>query len=826
MQFLARRKAHTLSRTPYTDIPQLTLAYANYRTPSAGTRSGYEQTAYYYVFNADNSGHVIVAGDDRACPILAYSDEGIFVPEALPANCIAWLNGYEEELKHLPETENIATPTAKNTVVYPTDAIAPLMSSMWGQNAPYNDLCPQDKNSEENTHTLTGCVATAIAQIMYYHRWPEQPTGTISYTDTKQGEVRSINFNTEASFEWNKMQTSYTDDTPADQRNAVAHLMKCAGYGAKMKYGAEASITYQRTGAEALYKYFGYDRNIHRYERKQTGEQKWVDILVGELQAGRPILYDGRNPSMGHTFVCDGYDGNEAFHFNWGWNGSGNGFYRLSALKPSTQAPFNYNDSYTFSQAIECHIQPAGKESVPQKDVLSMKRMYSAGSDNVHRDENTPLCVNRQQSVSVGCSYLNNSHTDFIGQLCAAIHIDGRFTPVTAWVETVSTAGVTLPVSTTMPLTNTASLPEGTYELTFWYRWNSDTEPVRLSAGNNGVDRFRMTVTTDELGLYPIHPYFHLTQSQPLQAVPLYTNQTKTWTLSLYNDGDVRLEGYVGICLYKADEGISNGLFFKSLAYCESGKEVTIAIQGDLTGIKRGSYLLMPFYCTDNSITATVTSGNIAALDEPITVDVTLTPMVTIQMQNEAYVLDKRTGKMSVVVSQPSALIPWTGRICGKVFKAANGEKDREDTGVVLYSKEMELLKPAVVPCELTGFADGLSTEEAYEITFYLDNDYGLPLYTQALSVTDTDTGIAAPKTACPVRIDLEKDGKQLRIVTYSVLKQIIIYDMTGRKLTAKQVQDTRETTCTLPDTPHGPLLIQIQTEDGVTVTKFMSSNR
>ena len=302
----------------------------------------------YFVFNSEKGGFVIVAGDDRfPTAVLGYSKNGRFNYNELPPNAKAWMDGYTEEIKALETMPEGVLDKAE--IDYGT-SVSPLLGDIeWGQDRPYNLLCP--KLGTELT--VTGCVATATAQIMYYHRWPNKGKGSVSYTtDTRRFRL-SANF-AQSTYNWDAMKPTYNSSSSTASQNAVALLMRDVGYAYYMDYDTNSnggSGAYTSDAVYVLPTYFGYDANtIQLAYRSDKTDAQWSNILKNELDNKRPILYSGRGTG-GHAFVCDGYDANGYFHFNFGWDGWCNAYMSFTSIRPS-----GYN--FTQSQFAVCGIQP------------------------------------------------------------------------------------------------------------------------------------------------------------------------------------------------------------------------------------------------------------------------------------------------------------------------------------------------------------------------------------------------------------------------------------------------------------------------------------
>ena len=332
--------------------PELTLVYSG---SESGLRSSASE-APFYVFNIGSAdGFVMVSGDDRVAPVIGYSLTSAFNPDNMPSNLRGWLEGYEKQIAYartLPDKPYEAPETRAG------DAVEPLITTQWDQSGPYNNECP-DIDGEK---ALTGCVATAMAQIMNYHEYPASAKGTGSYiigNDT----TSSIDM-TQYTFDWANMTDTYGKDATEAQNAAVAKLMAACGAGVQMQYGTIASSAYDSDVAESLIRNMGYDENVSFVLRDMYSNKEWINLMKSELQAGRPILYGGSSASLGgHAFVCDGYAPNDFFHINWGWSGSYDEFYKLDLLYPNDSGEYGLG-GFSYQQDAVIGIQPPTDNSV------------------------------------------------------------------------------------------------------------------------------------------------------------------------------------------------------------------------------------------------------------------------------------------------------------------------------------------------------------------------------------------------------------------------------------------------------------------------------
>lgn len=311
--------------------------------------------AYYAINLPDNGGYVIVSGDDNMPAVLGYSESGSYDADKLPVNMRSWLEGYAEQYAYLQNHSNVKP--ASLTAVTGTP-ILPMLNTHWDQEAPFNDLCPMVGDER----TVTGCVATAMAQIMYYHQWPRKTKQAIPAYTTETRHIlipeRGV-----TTIDWDNMTVS-----------SMATLMSLCGSSVEMDYnlggegrpGSSAPLNYVGT---SLVKYFDYKEEGLAYEvSKNYSTDVWNQKIYDELQNGRPVIYSGQGIG-GHAFIIDGYSGSDYFHVNWGWGGSHDGYFLLNALTPNG---YNFN----LNQAAVVGIE--GKAGA-----VDRKYAYAMLEDNV-----------------------------------------------------------------------------------------------------------------------------------------------------------------------------------------------------------------------------------------------------------------------------------------------------------------------------------------------------------------------------------------------------------------------------------------------------------
>jgi len=300
-------------------------------------------TLYYILNDTINKCFVIVSADKRAWPILAYSTEGSLNEIKQPEAFTAWMENRKKEIetiiKNNPQPDSATTASwhnlsFENSKVGET-SVEPLIQTKWDQGCYYNSLCPTDTQSPFCGHVPTGCTITAMAQIMKYWNYPTKGTGTHSYNHSTYGNL-SADFGS-TTYQWSQMPNSVTS-----QNDAVATLMYHCGVSLDTDYGPGASAAYDPR--DELVQYFDYSSTAMLVNRDGFTTNDWIQLLKSELDLGHPIWYTGSGGLVAHSFICDGYQDADYFHFNWGWSGSSDGYFYIGNLNPGWWG-FNENQS-------------------------------------------------------------------------------------------------------------------------------------------------------------------------------------------------------------------------------------------------------------------------------------------------------------------------------------------------------------------------------------------------------------------------------------------------------------------------------------------------
>lgn len=377
----------------------------------------------YYVFPHDgNCGYTIVSGDDRMPEIVGYSTTDTYSEENMPdgmkhlmqayeAMATALANGDAKVERCLAEKEALAADST-----YRQPRVAPLLADVaWGQSEPYNNLCPM---YDGQRRTVTGCVATAMAQLMMYYKYPQTLKSDIPAYQTKSYQLDMPSVSAGERYDWDNMLPQYSGSAyTAAQANAVAKLMYHCGLSAKADYGPS-------TGAwcrpNVLVKYWGYDPDVIRpLYRERFSLREWTAILDAELQASRPVYYNGfSTTSGGHAFLCDGADGAGLYHINWGWSGWSNGYFDITVLNSDysgTESATAPADGYNYSCSMIVGIMP--DNGVADAPLIETPLLKALDNERVGCELLTTERADANGSfrLSIAADFLNDEEAAFDG---------------------------------------------------------------------------------------------------------------------------------------------------------------------------------------------------------------------------------------------------------------------------------------------------------------------------------------------------------------------------------------------------------------------------
>lgn len=326
--------------------------------PAKNLRSDKTNNAPYYAFNLEQ-GYVIVSGDDEMTELVGYAENGFFDAENVPPQMQLWLDGYAEYVAAVQSGKAKAIKILLSDS--PSVVVEPLVTTKWNQDAPFNNFAPEYTDDNNNTQRCaTGCAATAMAQIMKFHNWPEQGVGHYSYEHQSFGTISS-NFS-EHIYDWTNMIDRYNNGEYSNvQADAVALLMKDCGVSLNMNYGPVSGAS--------IYSYYPAFKNYFRYSSRTVNRSgcetaEFTKIITDELQEGRPLIYCGTGEDGGHAFVVDGYDTNYFLHVNWGWGGYSDGYFDMNYMDPTGlgigggSGAFKWNQGIVLARPLKDGVEP------------------------------------------------------------------------------------------------------------------------------------------------------------------------------------------------------------------------------------------------------------------------------------------------------------------------------------------------------------------------------------------------------------------------------------------------------------------------------------
>jgi hypothetical protein len=341
------------------DAPQKVRALSANKMQLAETKAidGFN-AAYLFTSKSDN-GFLVLAADDAVETLLGYGDEPtVNTRGEISPEFSYWLDNIAKQVNYAAKQaaagKEVSVPKKQRPYREP---IAPLCTTKWDQSAPYYNETP----IKDDKHCYTGCVATAAAQVMKYHNWPPQGTGTHSLE--WEGQTLNIDFS-DYTFDWDNMLDVYDGSETKAQANAVAQLMKAVGYAINSVYNNVSPGTSANTDeiGGAFGSYFGYDKSVKFRERSFYDLYDWEDMLYDSLKEKCPVLFGGLAYYSGHSFVCDGYEGDGYFHINWGWGGTSNGYFLIDILNPDAQgiggADVSDNAGFNLFQDVSLYLRP------------------------------------------------------------------------------------------------------------------------------------------------------------------------------------------------------------------------------------------------------------------------------------------------------------------------------------------------------------------------------------------------------------------------------------------------------------------------------------
>ncbi len=564
----------------------------HYVSPSTTRQAAGEQV---YAFAAEsNGGFVLVAADDRAREILGYSLEGTFSYDNMPIQLRALIDGYGRQIALLGELPNSTEDNWFSATLQKGPVgreVKPLLGDIeWNQDAPFNRLCPRD---EAGNPMPVGCVATAAAQIMKFHGYPEKGIGSRSYSTSSLGIALSANFE-EVTYDWADMLDSYNGTYTDTQADAVALLSYHVGVACRMDYVPYGSGATAKDIANALKRNFGYDDDMEYIDRTYFNEADWESMLRAELDEGRPILHFGEGVEGGHAFVCDGYDTFGLFHYNWGWGGMSDGYYQSAALNPEVLGIGSGMGGYNYLQSALTQIQPPTDKSTHTAH-LHLNKAIIPGAVTVMSGNET----------KVTASFYNCGLRSFTGEVAAALYDTNDSLCVILSTKqlkalTELTGGTQ---GATFKFTLPTDLTSGTYRLYMVHKEEGTTEYIKMNAPVNMPNYLSVRISALAATFTePAHSSELSLTAKPKVLTPLYNGRKASFSLTVKNEGE-EFYSYLGVLMQKqtTDGSVVRQYVGVILTRIPKGATRTFTYSTDAIEVEAGNYDIVAVCDSTNS---------------------------------------------------------------------------------------------------------------------------------------------------------------------------------------------------------------------------------
>jgi hypothetical protein len=579
-----------------------------------------EPLNYFYIFNTNQSGFIAVSAEDVVLPILAYSDEGTFDPNTMHISIQKWFQGYADQIRYaivnkLEATEEINTQWADllagEQALTRRGSVSPLISVKWNQSPHYNDLCPYDNVNKDRT--VTGCVATAMAQVLKYWKYPSTGTGFHSYNHSIFGTLSS-SFGSHT-YNYGNM-PNYVTTTNTD----VAQLMYDCGISVDMNYniaskgGSGAYVISSMSPLThcteyALKTYFGFPSTLSGKQRQGNTDANWLSLLKTDLDAGQPVIYAGFGGGGGHCFVADGYDNNNYIHFNWGWGGSSDGYFQINALNPGSLGSGGGTGGFNSGHQAIFGVRPPSS-SLKYNLTLNTSMTIS------------PSSISYGGAFSVSANFTNNSSTTFSGDYGAAVFDDSDNFIDFIEIKTGYTLQSGYKYSNDLVFSTTGMLKmlPGKYWVGIFYRPTGGNWSI--VNGTFIYSNYKsMTVTNSN----PIALYSDMVVS----GDPWFTKgQSGSVSVNIINNGTTTFKGKYSVNLYNLD-----GTYAQNIGTLTESNGLPagyvyqnpLSFTVDTIKVSPGTYLLATVHISDGSSSWELTGTG--SYQNPIFVDVVAPPI-------------------------------------------------------------------------------------------------------------------------------------------------------------------------------------------------------
>lgn len=550
--------------------------------PAKNLRSDKTNNAPYYAFNLEQ-GYVIVSGDDEMTELVGYAENGFFDAENVPPQMQLWLDGYAEYVAAVQSGKAKARKILLSDS--PSVVVEPLVTTKWNQDAPFNNFAPEYTDDNNNTQRCaTGCAATAMAQIMKFHNWPEQGVGHYSYEHQSFGTISS-NFS-EHVYDWTNMIDRYNNGEYSNvQADAVALLMKDCGVSLNMNYGPVSGAS--------IYSYTPAFKNYFRYSSRTVNRSgcetaEFTKIITDELQEGRPIIYCGTGEDGGHAFVVDGYDTNYFLHVNWGWGGYSDGYFDMNYMDPTGlgigggSGAFKWNQGIVLARPLKDGVEPY--EFIQQLCFV----LYNDVKGGIFCEQEMP--ANKGDVVTILLrNTANLSGESFFGSLNVGVFDDSGALVTMGNEERIENNNGELLefqsgslYSVDLPMTlNTAGIADGNYIVRAMSKANGDVWRKFAS-----TDCLNMTVADGKVSLVSPTPNISLTGIGSYNG-NVYKGNPFSVNITIHNGSSIPADGSILFKVTDSETGDALSGSLRAIVYdnCDFRSNIAFSTTNDFFAI-------------------------------------------------------------------------------------------------------------------------------------------------------------------------------------------------------------------------------------------------
>lgn len=780
------------------------------------------ENAAFYVYEMEKGkGFIIISGDDCAKTVLGYSDTGTFDMNKIPANLKYWLDMYRKEIAYaqannLKKTANRADFAVRLGSSLP-QSVAPLLGSIsWNQSAPYNDLCPKDTLE---LPSVTGCVATAAAQIMRYWEWPLEGKGNHSYYCYGTKSTISAQFEG-TKYDWDNMTETYGTSSTEKEKTAVATLMFHCGVACDMDYSSMGSSAETETMCRGMIQYFGYDKNLQIYKKMFYTSDEWELLLKQELAANRPVLYGGNSISVGHQFICDGYDTNGLFHINWGWSGISDGYFELTALDPDELGTGGGSvNSFSMWQDMVIGVAPQGKiESAVNYQIKVMGDTKSSVSTtelgkefSIRMGQPSNRGINLFKGV-VGFG-LYDIKGNSIKELCHSDSLSWKTFQEEKYID----LNTTLPTTLTDGIYYIYPIYKASEQSDYSIMWGIVGTPYYLKVVVSGTTA---TISTPE----DASPQLSREKCS-VEGDSIYYNKKAFYNLTINNAGKEFCSYIATVLISKSNNKQYIGAY--NTIDIPEGKSKSFTLSGKCTA-PAGEYYLYVMYDKENRYITKKDFNSFGQLGDPLSVivvettepDLLLTKAISFPNDNTVYKNDVKTD---------SVCIKNTGGAFNSSLIMAIFEISSQKMIATLGRQDKQIGKNEEVKVVFTGKLSELANESYAAVVCSLDDEnqlvpiYGLgdvPFYT-IFTLTDTPTDIKNLTANDGLAIFPSPANEEINISSEKVINKIHICDVTGKEVLVATPVGTDLQTINVTQLPTGIYIVNCYTPEGVITSKF-----